>query len=340
LKMADNAERVVAEDNTLKLVVRGLPFEATEEDVLNHFRIQAEQLSLPTWSDSGRCKGIAFLTCDSESQKTSILGMDATTFTSGENTRDLSIKEYEERTRKPRGDGRGGRGGRRRGGRGGSAGRGRGGGRGDDRGDAAAQSYVSDDETGREIYVSNASFASTKESFIEFFANLEGGEVESITIPTQYQSGKPKGFAFVRFTSVEARDSALKKNGEELDGRALGIRENKGRAERGARPERVDRRERRTELSEKPGACTTIFVGNLPWATDEEELKRLFEDCGEVVNSRIVRQSWTQRSRGFGYVEFAQEASVDTAVQKQLTVDNRELRLDYAENLSTADDGD
>jgi len=273
------------------------------------------------------------LTCDSESQKTSILGMDATTFTSGENTRDLSIKEYEERTRKPAG-GRGGRGGRRRGGRGGGRGRGEG------RGDGAAQSYVSDDETGREIYVSNASFASTKESFIEFFANLDGGEVESITIPTQYQSGKPKGFAFVRFTSVEARDCALKKNGEELDGRALGIRENKGRAERGARPERVERRERRTELSEKPGACTTIFVGNLPWATDEEELKRLFEDCGEVVNSRIVRQSWTQRSRGFGYVEFAQEASVDTAVQKQLTVDNRELRLDYAENLSTADDGD
>lgn len=315
--MADNAE-----NNELKLVVRGLPFEATEEEVLNHFRIRQEQLSLPTWSDSGRCKGIAFLTCDSESQKTSILGMDATTFTSGDNTRDLSIKEYEERTRKPgprRGGGR-----RRQGGRGGSAGRGR--------GDGAAQSYVSDDETGREIYVSNASFASTKESFMKFFADLEGGEVESITIPTQYQSGKPKGFAFVRFTTVEARDSALKKNGEELDGRALGIRENKGRAERGPRPQ-FDRRERTTELSEKPGSCTTIFVGNLPWATDEEELKGLFEDCGEVVNARIVRQSWTQRSRGFGYVEFAQEASVDTAVQKQLTVDNRELRLDYAENL-------
>merc|ERR1719436_1071198 len=251
--MADNAER---ENNELKLVVRGLPFEATEEEVLNHFRIRQEQLSLPTWSDSGRCKGIAFLTCDSESQKTSILGMDATTFTSGDNTRDLSIKEYEERTRKPgprRGGGR-----RRQGGRGGSAGRGR--------GDGAAQSYVSDDETGREIYVSNASFASTKESFMKFFADIEGGEVESITIPTQYQSGKPKGFAFVRFTTVEARDAALKKNGEELDGRALGIRENKGRAERQQANYR-DRQQRRQELSEKPQGCTTIFVGNLPWST-------------------------------------------------------------------------
>jgi nucleolin len=314
------------ENNELKLVVRGLPFEATEEEVLNHFRIQQEQLSLPTWSDSGRCKGIAFVTCDSVSQKTSILQMDDTPFTASDNTRDLSIKEYEDRPRKT-GARRGG--GSRRGNkgtRGGSAGRGR--------GDGASQSYVSDDETAREIYISNAAFSSTKESFTQFFSDIKNGEVESITIPTQYQSGKPKGFAFVRFTTVEARDQALTKNGEELDGRALGIRENKGRAERAPRPDYGGRREQRaSELSDKPQQCTTIFVGNLPWATDEDELKGLFEDCGEVVNARIVRQSWTQRSRGFGYVEFAQEASVDTAVQKQITVDNRELRLDYAENL-------
>jgi len=314
----------MADENELKLVVRGLPFEANEEEVLNHFRIRPEQLSLPTWSDTGRCKGIAFVTCDSESQKTSILDMDASQFTAGDNTRDLSIREYEERARKGGAARRGG--GSRRKGRGGFNG-----GRGS--GNGAAQSYVSDGETAREIYISNASFSSTKENFEAFFADITGGEVESITIPTQYQSGKPKGFAFVRFTTVEARNAALDKNGEELDGRALGIRENKGRAERAPRRE-FQQRDRRSELSEKPANCQTIFVGNLPWKTDEDELKSLFEECGEVLKARIVRQSWTQRSRGFGYVEFAQEASVDHAVQKQLVVDGRELRLDYAENLS------
>jgi len=313
-----------ANDNELKLVVRGLPFEATEDDVLQYFRIEHHQLSLPTWSDSGRCKGIAFVTCQSESQKTSILELDTTQFTAGENTRELSIREFEERQKRP------GRGARNRGG--GRGGRGRGVSAGRGRGDGASQSYKADDETNREIYISNASFSSTKESFQQFFSKISGGEVESITIPTQYQSGKPKGFAFVRFTSVEARDSALKMNGEELDGRPLGIRENKGRAERAPRAQ-FERRVRSSELSEKPQNCTTIFVGNLPWSTDEPELKKLFEPCGEVVTARIVRQSWTQRSRGFGYVEFAHEASVDTAVQKQLTVEGRELRLDYAENL-------
>jgi len=319
-----------ANDNHLKLVVRGLPFEATEDDVLTHFRIEHHQLSLPTWSDSGRCKGIAFVTCESESQKTSILDLDTTQFTAGENTRELSIREFEERQKRP-GRGANNRNNNRGRGRGRSSGVSAGRGRGDG---AASQSYKADDETNREIYISNASFNSNKESFKEFFSKISGGEVESITIPTQYQSGKPKGFAFVRFTTVEARDSALKLNGEELDGRPLGIRENKGRAERAPRNnQQFERRVRSADLSEKPANCTTIFVGNLPWSTDEKELKQLFEPCGEVVTARIVRQSWTQRSRGFGYVEFAHEASVDTAVQKQLTLETRELRLDYAENL-------
>jgi nucleolin len=255
------------------------------------------------------------------------LELDTSQFTAGENTRELSIREFEERPKKS------GRGGRQRGG--GRGGRGRGASAGRGRGDGASQSYKADDETGREIYVSNASFSSTKDNFMEFFGKVTGGEVESITIPTQYQSGKPKGFAFIRFTTVEARDSALTLNGEELDGRPLGIRENKGRAERAPRNNNFEQRRapRTPELSDKPQNCTTIFVGNLPWSTDETTLKTLFEPCGEVVTSRIVRQSWTQRSRGFGYVEFAHEASVDTAVQMQLTVEDRELRLDYAENL-------
>jgi len=316
-----------------KLVVRGLPFEATEDQVQEYFGIRKDQLDLPTWSDSGRCKGLAFVQCDDAAGKEKIMGFDGAEFTSGDNTRELSIRQYEERPR---------RGGRRRddddnkGGRRNNRGRrdnrrgdrqssGRGG-----RGDGANQSYVSDDETSREVYISNVAFSSTKDSFRDFFKSCNG-EVESVTIPTHYQSGKPKGFAFVRFDSVQGREDALNMNGKELDGRPLGIRENKGRAERGVREREYPTR--RDGLSNKPGNCTTIFVGNLPWATDEDHLQKLFEDCGDVVSARVVRQSWTSRSRGFGYVEFAAEASVDTAVQKAITVDGRELRLDYADSL-------
>lgn len=306
----------MTDDIELKLVVRGLPFEATAALVVEHFSLREDQLNLPVWSDSGRCKGVGFITCDSQEQKEAVQQFEGTEFTVGENTRELSIRDYEERAPR-RGAQRGGgskRRGRGRGGRGAGPG---------------AQSYQTNEETEREIYVSNASFDTTKEGFEEFFKDC--GKIEEVTIPTLYSTGKPKGFAFVRFGSVEARSKALELNGEELDGRPLGIRENKGRAQRAERTTAS----RPTGLSDKPQGCTTIYVGNLPWATNEEDLYALFSDCGEIKNSRIVRQSWTQRSRGFGYVEFEEEAAVDTAVQKQLTVDGRDLRLDYAETLNS-----
>lgn len=305
-----------SETEELMLVVRGLPFEATEENVVAHFGITEGQLRLPTWSDSGRCKGVGFITCENEEQKAAIQGFDGTDFTAAENTRPLSIKDYEKNPRRS-GAKRGG--GSKRGRGRGSAGRGRG---------EGAASYDSNDETAREVYVSNASFETTKERFIQFFN--ECGTVEDVTIPTQYTTGKPKGFAFIRFETAQGRENALEKHGETLDGRTLGVRENKGRAQRTQR----ERAPRHTGLSEKSENCTTIYIGNLPWTTTEADLDSIFAECGEIKSSRIVRQSWTNRSRGFGYVEFVHEASVDTAVQKQLTIDGRDLRLDYAENLN------
>jgi len=305
----------MTDDATLKVVVRGLPFEANAAQVVEYFGIREGQLNLPVWSDSGRCKGVGFITCDDKEQKLQIEQFDGTNFTAGENTRELSIRDYEERPPR-RGAQRGG----------GSKRRGRGrGGRGSGPG---AQSYTSNEETEREVYVSNASFDTTKEDFIEFFKSCGG--VEDVTIPTLYSTGKPKGFAFIRFDTVEARDNALAKNGMTLGGRALGIRENKGRAQRAER----GTSSRPTGLSSKPQECKTIYVGNLPWASNEDDLHDLFSDCGEIKSRRIVRQSWTKRSRGFGYVEFVHEASVDTAVQKQLSIEGRPLRIDYAENLN------
>lgn len=51
----------------------------------------------------------------------------------------------------------------------------------------------------------------------------------------------------------------------------------------------------------------TLYVGNLPWATREEDLAEAFSQYGEVMNSRIIRDRQTGRSRGFGFVEVADE---------------------------------
>lgn len=48
----------------------------------------------------------------------------------------------------------------------------------------------------------------------------------------------------------------------------------------------------------------TLYVGNLPWATTEEELADFFAGKGaEVARARVITDRETGRSRGFGFVE-------------------------------------
>ncbi|PMQ01914.1 MAG: RNA-binding protein [Dictyoglomus sp. NZ13-RE01] len=47
----------------------------------------------------------------------------------------------------------------------------------------------------------------------------------------------------------------------------------------------------------------TLYVGNLPWSTTEEELKNIFSNYGNVISARIISDKNTGRSRGFGFVE-------------------------------------
>jgi RNA recognition motif-containing protein len=47
----------------------------------------------------------------------------------------------------------------------------------------------------------------------------------------------------------------------------------------------------------------TIYVGNIPWSTTEEELKEFFSEHGEVISARIITERATGRSRGYGFLE-------------------------------------
>lgn len=47
----------------------------------------------------------------------------------------------------------------------------------------------------------------------------------------------------------------------------------------------------------------TLYVGNLPWSSNEAALKEAFSPHGTVISSRIITDKETGRSRGFGFVE-------------------------------------
>ena len=75
-----------------------------------------------------------------------------------------------------------------------------------------------------------------------------------------------------------------------------------------------------------------LFVGGLAWATRDETLKAHFEQCGEVTDAKVIMERDTGRSRGFGFVTFADEAGA-TKAKNELNgsdLDGRSIRVDSA----------
>ena len=59
-----------------------------------------------------------------------------------------------------------------------------------------------------------------------------------------------------------------------------------------------------------------LFVGGLSYNTEADELRDLFSQAGEVISSNIIRDKFTNQSRGFGFVEMATEAEAAEAIRR------------------------
>jgi RNA recognition motif-containing protein len=59
-----------------------------------------------------------------------------------------------------------------------------------------------------------------------------------------------------------------------------------------------------------------IFVASLPFSADDDDLRQLFEQFGEVVSAKVIFDRERNRSKGFGFVEMADEAAGKTAISE------------------------
>lgn len=59
-----------------------------------------------------------------------------------------------------------------------------------------------------------------------------------------------------------------------------------------------------------------IFVGGLPFKVDENELRELFEKYGELNSVKLIIDKQTGRSKGYGFVEIADDAAGQQAIDE------------------------
>ena len=84
----------------------------------------------------------------------------------------------------------------------------------------------------KNLYVGNLSFDTTQDALQELFE--AHGQVSSVNMITDRDTGRPRGFAFVEMMTDEGASAAIRAlNGQDVDGRALKVSEAKPRAPRG-----------------------------------------------------------------------------------------------------------
>jgi RNA recognition motif-containing protein len=75
-----------------------------------------------------------------------------------------------------------------------------------------------------------------------------------------------------------------------------------------------------------------LYVGNLPWSTNSDNLQQMFSQHGQVRSAEVVSDRETGRSRGFGFVEMETEDGAQAAISALhgLDMNGRQLTVNEA----------
>jgi cold-inducible RNA-binding protein len=85
-----------------------------------------------------------------------------------------------------------------------------------------------------------------------------------------------------------------------------------------------------------------LFVGNISWNTTEDDLKKFFEQVGEVLEAKIIMDRIKNRSKGMGFVTMATDELAAEAIEKLngQDLDSRPIRVDKARPPQKREGGD
>jgi len=75
-----------------------------------------------------------------------------------------------------------------------------------------------------------------------------------------------------------------------------------------------------------------IYVGNLPWTINDDELRNLFSEFGEVSSANVIMDKFSGRSKGFGFVEMPNDSDAEAAIKalNDKEMKGRNLRVNQA----------
>jgi len=143
---------------------------------------------------------------------------------------------------------------------------------------------------GRKLFVGSLSWETTEEQFKEYFAKF--GSVKQATIKLDFL-GRSKGFGFILFEENDSVDKVLAAESHSLGNRKI-------------EPKKATAKEK----------CKKIFVGGVSPEMPEEELRKHFEQFGEIEELETPMNKEKNIRKGFIFVTFKTSDACDAATTK------------------------
>lgn len=156
----------------------------------------------------------------------------------------------------------------------------------------ASSSAGPSQSTGVKLFLGGLSWNTTEEDLRAHFGRY--GKMTEVVVMKDRVSDKPRGFGFVTFEEEAVADKVCEER-HELQGRQID-------AKRSVPPQQQPRSKK-------------VFVGGLAPATKEEDFREYFEKFGPVLEAQIMIDHHSGRSRGFGFVTFERDSSVEQVFQ-------------------------
>ena len=130
-------------------------------------------------------------------------------------------------------------------------------------------------------------------------------------------NGKNKGFAFIDFENQNIAKKFIDIMNDENNNKDITLKNSELICA--------------LSLSPKSGKNDkrTLFVNNLPFDVKKEQIKLLFKDFGNILDIRIIYNPHTQKPRGYGYVEFEEENTIDEIINsdKKFEINGRKIMV-------------
>ena len=85
-----------------------------------------------------------------------------------------------------------------------------------------------------------------------------------------------------------------------------------------------------------------VFIGNIPYGVSEEMIMEIFSSCGKVMNFRLVYDKETGQPKGFGFLEYSDTDSAQSAIRNlnEYDLNGRTLRVDFSNDNRATKGGD